>query len=162
MQIQLPYWISPSTGVSSWQCLYFRMKMFIEKAHLFKYVDQANRVGYNFLARHSGYRLAWTKKKEAKSARVQVPKNGTSCAETEKRRPLFVANYPPKWCTARLFHAFSTSGWVLSQFWNFAFFCRFSPSKSTRVTKNLPTLERSVRERKRKQFWNQWTKWNNL
>ena len=32
-----------------------------------------------------------------KSARFQVPKNGTSGAETKKRRPLFVANYPPKW-----------------------------------------------------------------
>ena len=51
-----------------------------------------------------------------KSARFQVPKNGTSGAEQKKRRPLFVANYPPKWCTARLFYAFSTFGWVLSQF----------------------------------------------
>ena len=33
----------------------------------------------------------------AKSARFQVPKNGTSGAETKKRRPLFNVNYPPKW-----------------------------------------------------------------
>ena len=33
----------------------------------------------------------------AKSARFQVPKNGTSNAETKKRRPLFNANIPPKW-----------------------------------------------------------------
>ena len=68
--------------------------MFIEKAHLFKSVDQANRVGYNFLARHSGYRLAWTKKKEAKSARVQVPKNGTSSAQIFERTPKTSRNTP--------------------------------------------------------------------
>ena len=32
-----------------------------------------------------------------KSARFQVQKNGTLGAETKKPRPLFVANYPPKW-----------------------------------------------------------------
>ena len=52
----------------------------------------------------------------AKSARFQVTKNSTSGAETKKRRPLFNANIPPKWCRARLFYAFSTFGWVLSQF----------------------------------------------
>ena len=51
----------------------------------------------------------------AKSARFHVPKNGTSEAKTKKWRPLFVANYPPKWCTACLFSAFITFGWVLSQ-----------------------------------------------
>ena len=52
----------------------------------------------------------------AKSARFQVTKNGTSGAETKKPRPLFNANIPPKWCTACLFYAFITFGWVLSQF----------------------------------------------
>ena len=32
-----------------------------------------------------------------KSARFQVPKNGTSDVETKKPRPLFNANIPPKW-----------------------------------------------------------------
>ena len=61
----------------------------------------------------------------AKSARFQVPKNGTSDAETKKPRPLFVANYPPKWYVARLFCAFSIFGWVLGQFWKIAFFSPF-------------------------------------
>ena len=52
----------------------------------------------------------------SKSARFHVPKNGTSDAETKKRRPLFNANIPPKWCVARLFYAIITFGWVLSQF----------------------------------------------
>ena len=52
-----------------------------------------------------------------KSARFQVSKNGTSGAETNKRRPLFNANIPPKWFGTRLFRAFSTFGCVLSQFW---------------------------------------------
>ena len=39
----------------------------------------------------------------------------------KKRTPLFIANYPLKWCTARLFYAFSTFGWVLSQFWKIVF-----------------------------------------
>ena len=56
-----------------------------------------------------------------KSARFHAPKNGTSGAETKKRRPLFNANYPPKWCRASLFYAFSTFGWVLSQFWKIMF-----------------------------------------
>ena len=58
---------------------------------------------------------------KAKSAHFHVPKNGTSEAEPKKRRPIFVANYPPKWCTARSFYAFSTFGWVLSQFWKIVF-----------------------------------------
>ena len=54
-----------------------------------------------------------------KSACFQVPKNGTSGAKTKKLRPLFNANIPPKWCRARLFYAFSTFGWILSQFKKF-------------------------------------------
>ena len=57
----------------------------------------------------------------AKSARFQVTKNSTSGAETKKRRPLFHANIPPKWYTTRLFYAFSTFGWVLSQFWKIVY-----------------------------------------
>ena len=87
-----------------------------------------------------------------KSARFQVPKNGTSGAEQKKRRPLFVANYPPKWCTARLFYAFSTFGWVLSQFKNLAFFGLFSPSKSTMVPKKLPPWEGVELQRKQNVF----------
>ena len=45
-----------------------------------------------------------------KSARFQVPKNGTSGAETKRRRPLFNANYPPKWWGRHLVHEFPFSG----------------------------------------------------
>ena len=42
----------------------------------------------------------------------QVPKNGTSDAETKKWRPLFNANIPPKrWFTC-LFCAYVTFGWI--------------------------------------------------
>ena len=61
----------------------------------------------------------------AKSARFQVPKSGTSDAETKKWRPLFNANIPPKWWNRHLFYAFITFGWVLSQFLHFAFFGQF-------------------------------------
>ena len=60
-----------------------------------------------------------------KSARFHVPKNSTSGAETKKPRPLFVANYPPKWCRTRLFYAFIIFGWVLSQFSKIAHFLSF-------------------------------------
>ena len=82
--------------------------------------------------------------------RVPIQKNGDH---------FFMPISPPR---TRSFQAFGTFRWVLSQLWNFAFFCRFSPSKSTRVPKNLPPWEGKVLERKRKQFWNQWTKRNNL
>ena len=63
------------------------------------------------------------------SAHFQVPKNGTSDAETKKPRPLFNANIPPKWWITCLFYAFITFGWVLSQFLKIPFFglfwCRF-------------------------------------
>ena len=58
----------------------------------------------------------------AESARFQVPKNGISDHETEKRRPLFNANIPPKWWITCLFHSFITFGWVLSQFLKFGSF----------------------------------------
>ena len=48
--------------------------------------------------------------KIAKNAHVQAPKNGTSSASNQKRRPLFHANIPPKWWNGQLFHAFSTFG----------------------------------------------------
>ena len=69
-----------------------------------------------------------------KSARFQVPKNGTSGADSKKPRPLFNANIPPKWCRARLFYAFSTFGWVLSQLQNFGFLAPFHPLKMTKST----------------------------
>ena len=67
---------------------------------------------------HSG-KKSHTCKQCCQKARFQVTKNGTSGAETKKRRPLFNANIPPKWCRARLFYAFSTFGWILSQFKKF-------------------------------------------
>ena len=46
-----------------------------------------------------------------KSAHFQLPTIGTSGADRRKKpRPLFNANIPPKWCTTRLFYAFSTFG----------------------------------------------------
>ena len=63
--------------------------------------------------------------KIAGNARFQAPKSGTSDAETKKRRPLFYANIPPKWCVARLFYAIVTFGWVLSQFSKFNNFRSF-------------------------------------
>ena len=56
-----------------------------------------------------------------KSNRFQVPKNGIWGAQTKKPRPLFNVNIPPKWWRARLFYAFSTFGWVFSQFWKIVF-----------------------------------------
>ena len=72
----------------------------------------------------------------AKSARFNAQKNSTLGAETKKRRPLFNANIPPKWRLTRLFYAFVTFGWVLSQFKNLAFFCRFDPLKRLACKKN--------------------------
>ena len=61
----------------------------------------------------------------AESARFQVPKNGISDHVTKKRRPLFVANYPPKWWITCLFHALITFGWVLSQFLIWVILCSY-------------------------------------
>ena len=38
----------------------------------------------------------------------QVPENGTSSTQIQKRRPLFHANIPPKWWNRYLFHVFTT------------------------------------------------------
>ena len=37
----------------------------------------------------------------------------------KKTETTFYTNIPPKWCRARLFYAFSTFGWILSQFKKF-------------------------------------------
>ena len=75
----------------------------------------------------------------AESARFQVPKNGISDHETKKRRPLFVANYPPKWWITCLFHAFITFGWVLSQFLKFGSFgAVFGPNLGEITGPKLP------------------------
>ena len=71
---------------------------------------------------------AWTwaiLAKIVKSAHVQAPKNGTSSAPNQKRRPPFHANILPKWWNRHLFHAFFNFGWVLSKFWKIAFFGPF-------------------------------------
>ena len=49
----------------------------------------------------------------SKSARFHAPKNGTSDAETKKRRPLFHANIPPKRWTRYLFCAFTHNKHIL-------------------------------------------------
>ena len=46
----------------------------------------------------------------------RCPKMGL--ARIQKRRTLFHANIPPKWWMRHLFYAFTTFGWVISQFWN--------------------------------------------
>ena len=60
-----------------------------------------------------------------KSARFHVPKNGTSDAETKKRRPLLNANIPSKWCVARSCYGIITFGWVFGQFLKIANVDRF-------------------------------------
>ena len=77
----------------------------------------------------------------AKSARFHVPKNGTSGAETKKTRPLFVANYPPKWCRTRLFYAFIKQTSFKIQFYigikvtsfDFQQFYHFGPNSSNPI-----------------------------
>ena len=84
------------------------------------------------------------------------PENGTSGARTEKAKTLFNRNMPPK----LTFHT-SKSTFGHSK----VFFRPFKVVPLYIYTvnrKNLPPLERSVRVQKRKQFWNRWTKWNNL
>ena len=44
-------------------------------------------------------------------------KNGTPDAQIQKRRPLFVANYPQKWWNRFLFHMNIIFGQVLGKFW---------------------------------------------
>ena len=44
----------------------------------------------------------------AKSARFQMSKNGTLSVRIQKRRTLFDANIPPKWCQRYLFYPFLT------------------------------------------------------
>ena len=73
----------------------------------------------------------------AKSARFQVPKSGTSDAETKKWRPLFNANIPPKWWNRHLFYTFITFGWVLSQFLKNPFFGLFWGRFSSLMAKEL-------------------------
>ena len=46
-----------------------------------------------------------------------VQKNGTWDAQIQKRRPLFVANYPQKWWNRLLFHKNIIFGRVLGKFW---------------------------------------------
>ena len=45
----------------------------------------------------------------------------------QKRRPSFNANIPPKWWITCLFYAFTTVGWVLSQFFEFGPFGALFP-----------------------------------
>ena len=71
----------------------------------------------------------------AKSDRFQMPKYGTSGAKTKKRRSLFNANIPTKLCRTRLFYAFSTFGWALSQLKKIGFLAPFHPLKMTKLTR---------------------------
>ena len=51
------------------------------------------------------------------NGRFRVQKNGTWDAQIQKRRPLFVANYPQKWWNRLLFHKNIIFGRVLGKFW---------------------------------------------
>ena len=48
-------------------------------------------------------------------AHFQVPKNGTSSARIQKRRPLIHVNMPPNWWIGHLFFKFPTFGWEKGQ-----------------------------------------------
>ena len=62
----------------------------------------------------------------AKSAHFQVPKNGTSDAETKKRRPLFNANTPQNGVEHVLFMRLAMLGGFKANFKNLAFWCRLT------------------------------------
>ena len=105
-----------------------------------------------------------------------MPKNGTSGAETKKQRPLFNANIPPKWCRTRLFYAFSTFGWVLSQFKKIVFLAPFHPLKMTKsqkwnrtifplsveVFKNCPIIRTLLPTKKQPRDFASWQKCQNV
>ena len=55
--------------------------------------------------------------KITENGRFWVKKNGTSDAQIQKRRPLFVANYPQKWWNRLLFHKNIIFRRVLGKFW---------------------------------------------
>ena len=54
--------------------------------------------------------------KITENGRFRVQKNGTWDAQIQKRRPLFVANYPQKWWNRLLFHKNIIFGRVLGKF----------------------------------------------
>ena len=76
----------------------------------------------------------------AKSARFQLPTIGTSGVNRKKPRQLLNINIPPKWWRTRLFYAFSTFGWVLSQFKNLPFFGPFFQLKRAKHKKRNRTI----------------------
>ena len=62
----------------------------------------------------------------AKSARYQVPKKGTSGAETKKLRPLFNTNIPQNGLEHVCFIRLALWGGFLTNFKNLAFWHRFT------------------------------------
>ena len=81
----------------------------------------------------------------AETAPFQVPKSGTSDAETKKRRPLIQINIPAKWWITCLFYAFTTFGWVLSQFLKIVFLDRFGAVFKAIWPKNFKLLVGGVK-----------------
>ena len=86
-------------------------------------------------------------------------KNGTSGARIKILRPLFNTNTPLK---PPFRHFGNHFGPRKSDFWPFYLFWSFSHWNSHWSQKKVPTWEGKVVEQKQKQFWNQWTKWQNL
>ena len=85
--------------------------------------------------------------------------NGTSGARIKILRPLFNTNTPLK---PPFRHFGNHFGPRKSDFWPFYLFWSFSNLNSHWSRKKVPTWEGKVVEQKQKQFWNQWTKWQNL
>ena len=86
-------------------------------------------------------------------------KNGTSGVRIKILRPLFNTNTPLK---PPFRHFGNHFGPRKSDFWPFYLFWSFSHWNSHWSRKIVPTWEGKVAEQKQKQFWNQWTKWQNL
>ena len=86
-------------------------------------------------------------------------KNGTWGARIKILRPLFNTNTPLK---PPFRHFGNHFGPRKSDFWPFYLFWSFSHWNSHWSRKIVPTWEGKVEEQKQRQFWNQWTKWQNL
>ena len=81
----------------------------------------------------------------AKSASFQVPNNGTLSSRSQKCRPLFSRQLPPKCWHDICFVGFSLLGWILSQFWHFAHFGHFWELFRIDQTKCPVTLEEGLK-----------------
>ena len=84
----------------------------------------------------------------------------TSRARNQKRRPLFLANIPPKWWNRHSFHAFSNFGWLLSKFWKIAFLGHSELFFFEHGPKNwLETCRVNLRASDQTQMFLSWVRW---